>query len=311
MENNDFSRGIGSTPLIKISDGQVPVYAKCEHMNPGLSLKDRIARNILELAINRKDIATDSTIVCASSGNTGFSVAMVAAHYRIKTIIVTSEKCSEEKRRSIKSLGATLIIRPEDEYMAYANDYAIKNNYFNIDQYNNPDNPASYYQTLGPELWKQTAGKITHFVMTGSTYGCISGTGRFLKEKNPAIQVVLVDPFGSRISSYFPGQTENPDSTPTIIEGAGKGAPTQCLNFSVIDRVIKVSDRDAVATCHALAKEKGIIVGGSSGLNVFAAQNLAKELGSGNVVVTVLCDHGSKYLSKIYNPEFLKSKNLL
>ncbi len=317
MKIGEITHSIGGTPLIRISEGPALIYAKAEHLNPGLSLKDRIARSILEAALERKEISAGSTVVCASSGNTGHSIAMLAVQYKLNALIVTSEKCSEEKRKLIRGLGAELIVRPEDDYMDFANQYAKANKVFNIDQYNNPDNPEAYYRTVGPEIWEQTNGKITHFVMTGSTYGCISGTARYLKEKNPSIEVILVDPEGSNIAGYFDAYQKNEKMVTakrirsTLIEGAGKSSPTGCLDFSVIDRVIKVSDKDAVDTCLQLSKDQEIIAGGSSGMNVFAARLVARELSSDHLIVTVLCDHGSKYKSKIYNPDFLKANNLL
>ena len=188
-----------------------------------------------------------------------------------------------------------------------------------VDQYNNIHNPEAYYQTLGPEIWKDTNGEITHFVMTGSTFGCISGTGRFLKDRNPAIRVTLADPVCSNIYAHYYSSysSANDCSSPhldsdrsSIIEGAGKSAPTKCLDFSVIDEVLKVSDEQAISACHQLVNHEGLLVGGSSGLNVFAAKQIANRLDRKHVVVTVLCDSGIKYLSKIYNQEFLSKNGL-
>lgn len=279
-------------------------------------MKDRIASHILNVAEAKKHLKKGDTIVCASSGNTGCSFAMLGAVRGYSVIIVTSSKCSLEKQNHIKALNAQLIVVNEDEdYMAFGDKLARENGYFNVDQYNNPQNPIAYYETLGPEIWKNTKGKITHFVMTGSTFGCISGTGRYLKDKNPRIKVVLADPIGSNIYDYYyNGYLRNDSSyqvdrkNSSIIEGSGKSKPTQCLDFSVIDEVIQVSDHDAISTCHDLAKCEGLLLGGSSGINVTAATRVASLLNQESMVVTVLCDNGIKYLSKIYSKNFLSNK---
>jgi cysteine synthase len=208
-------------------------------------------------------------------------------------------------------LNAELIVVDPDTYISYGEDYAREKGYFNVDQYSNIYNPEAYYKTLGLEIWKDTNGTITHFVMTGSTFGCISGTGRFLKEYNPEIKVILADPLHSNIYEYYYKNIKDDVSssltagTSSIIEGVGKSAPTKCLDFSVIDEVLKVTDEEAVATCHQLAREEGLLVGGSSGVNVFAAKLVANRLSQKDVVVTILCDNGIKYLSKIYNNNYL------
>lgn len=283
-------------------------------MNPGFSMKDRIARYILDQAEHAGDLKSGDTIVCASSGNTGCSIAMQGNIRGYHVIIVTSEKCSAEKQNHIRSLNAELkVVSQSEDYMAYGNAFAKENGYFDVDQYNNFGNPEAYYHTLGPELWVDTEGRISHFVMTGSTYGCISGTGKFLKEQNPEIQVILVDPEGSNIQDYFYNayQTGEKDNyifkpvKPSLVEGSGQRKPTGCLDPSVIDEVIKVSDRDAIDMCHRLAAQEGLLVGGSSGLNVAGAIREANKAAPDSVIVTLLCDSGVKYLSKIYNPAYL------
>lgn len=312
---------IGTTPLIDLSSlvnsGCAKLYAKCEFMNPGMSLKDRIGQQMIRSAINSNELKEGGTIVCASSGNTGCSVAMLGAALGFKVIVVTSKKCSQEKLEHIKAYGAEIIIADDSEYMAVANQLANENGYFNIDQYSNPQNPQAYYETLGPEIWQQTEGKVTHFVMTGSTFGCISGTGRFLKEQNAEIKVILADPAGSNMHKYFYQSylAGNPDlelgaMENFIVEGAGKSKPTSCLDCRVIDAVYSTTDQESIDVCYKLANEKGLLVGGSSGLNVHAAIVLANSLGPESNVVTVLCDSGVKYLSKIYNPEFLHKNKI-
>ena len=316
MKAPRFTDLIGNTPLIDLSrlvnQNSAYLYGKCEFMNPGFSLKDRMANYILDVAEAQSYLKQGDVIVCSSSGNTGCSFAMLGKIRGYHIVIVTSEKCSLEKQNHIKALGAELIIVGQDNYMSYGENYAKENGYFDVNQYNNIYNPEAYYKTLGPEIWKDTNGEITHFVMTGSTFGCISGTGRFLKECNPNIQVILAEPLNSNIYAYYYGNMKQDLSSGqcSIIEGAGKSAPTKCLDFSVVDEVVKVSDEEAVSTCHQLLHNEGLLVGGSSGINVFTAKLIADRLDKKSVVVTILCDSGIKYLSKIYNQDFLSLNNL-
>lgn len=312
----------GVTPLIDLSflvpEQGASLLAKCEFMNPVMSLKDRIAKQMLNHAFSTGEIKKGSTVVCASSGNTGCSVAFLGKKMGLRIIIVTSKKCSAEKLAHIQAYGAQLIV-VEDRvnYMAEADRIALEHGFFNIDQYSNPQNPQAYYHTLGPEVWKQTVGQLSHFVMTGSTFGCIVGTTRYLKEQNENIKSVLADPKNSNIHKlYYQGykagkpHLELGEMGDFIIEGAGKSKPPACLDFSLIDDVISVTDQQAVEMCYRLAQIKGILVGGSSGLNVYAAVSLAEKLTPKDTVVTVLCDNGVKYLSKIYNTEFLSQHNI-
>ncbi len=322
IKASKFIDFIGKTPLVDLSsltnEGAAQLYAKCEFMNPSFSMKDRIAKHILEMAEAVNQLKPGDTIVCSSSGNTGCSIAMLGGIKGYSVIIVASDKCSIEKQNHIKSFNAKLIIADESDYVEYGEKLAQKNGYFDVNQYDNPYNPETYYRTLAPEIWEETDGKITNFVMTGSTFGCISGTAKFLKEKNPAIRVSLADPLYSNIYSYYYNSylENNPCYQPLdtnksyLIEGAGKKNPTQCLDFSVIDEVLQVSDQEAISTCHKLAEKEGLFVGGSSGLNVFAATRVANRLKREDIVVTVLADNGVKYLSKIYDPRFLCQNNI-
>jgi cysteine synthase len=312
-----FTELIGNTPLIDLSTAfkkkSVYLYAKCEFMNPGLSMKDRVICYILDKAEQEKKLKQGSTIVCASSGNTGCSTAMQGTIRGYNVIIFTSNKCSLEKQNHIRAFNAKLMI--VNEYTKHAKQFALENNFFDINQYDNLDNPQAYYLSLGPEIWQQTEHKITHFVMTASTFGCISGVARFLKEKNSKIRIILVDPVKSNISDYyesykqhtlFQGETVEQHY---LIEGAGKDKPTKCTDFSLIDEVVNISDSEAVNCCHQLAKTEGLITGGSSGLNIAACFKLSETLNQG-VIVSILCDHGIKYLSKIYDSSFLKKQKI-
>lgn len=305
---------IGNTPLVDLSsilDRSVSLYAKCEFMNPGLSMKDRMIKYILLRAECEKKLHPGDTVICASSGNTGLSLAMLGAVKGYKVVIVTSEKCSREKQDHIRAFNARLIVT--DDYIEYAMELAKRNGYFDINQYDNPDNPYAYYSSLGPEIWKQSCGKVNFLVMTSSTFGCIAGTARYLKEKNRDIKVILADPLHSCLSGHYRKYRKQSvkisKKKKYLIEGAGKMKPTSCTDFSLIDDVIDISDKEAVNCCHQLAKTEGFFVGGSSGLNLAACQKLSKQIDKG-VIITILCDHGIKYLSKIYNPDFLQEQKI-
>lgn len=314
-----FTNLIANTPLIDLSSqlnksGNNYLYAKCEFLNPGLSMKDRIVSYILNKATDNGILNKGDTVVCASSGNTGCSIAMMGSVLGYKVIIVTSTKCSEEKQNHIQAFGAHLEVVEECEYMNYAKQLALEHGYFDINQYDNLDNPEAYFYSLGPEIWQQTQGKISHFVMTASTFGCITGTSRYLKQHNSEIKTILADPEHSSIEEYYQAyqkhQSPEPHPHPKyLIEGAGKSKPTSCTDFSVIDEVIKVTDYEAVHCCHHSAKTEGLLIGGSSGLNIAACQKLNQQIKNA-VIVTILCDHGVKYLSKIYNPDFLQHQHI-
>lgn len=310
-----------TTPLLDLSDlttgASARLFAKAEFMNPGLSLKDRIARHILKCAVEDGDLEPGQTIVCASSGNTGCSVAAIGRAMGHPVIVVTSPKCSQEKRAHIEAYGARIVIEADD-YMKAGRELACREGYFDVAQYENPKNPEAYYRTMGPEIWEQTEGAVTHFVMTGSTFGCLTGTSTFLKEKNPDIRAVLVDPENSHVKHFLEAHQSGGDLPPEVhapmesyvVEGAGKSKPTPLLDLDLVDDVVVVSDDQAIAMCHRLANDKSILVGGSSGLNVAAAVELAESLGPGATVVTVLCDHGVKYLSKVYDADYLEEAGI-
>lgn len=313
-----FTDLIGNTPLVDLSSmlkKPIKLYAKCEFMNPGLSMKDRVVRYILAKAKKEQRLKPGGTIVCASSGNTGCSTAMLGAIDGYKVIIVTTKKCSLEKQNHIRAYNAKLIVVNENEYTKYARELALKHGYFDINQYDNLDNPQAYYLNLGPEIWQQSKQQISHFVMTASTFGCITGVARYLKEKNPKIKIILVDPLNSGISHYYHAyqRQSQPSFTPNtenyLIEGAGKNEPTQCTDFSLIDDIVNISDTEAVNCCHHLAQKEGLIIGGSSGLNIAACVKIAEQLTQGTLV-SILCDHGVKYLSKIYDPSYLQQQQI-
>lgn len=296
------------------------VYAKCEFFNPGFSIKDRIVRGILDAAEAAGDLRPGMTVVAASSGNTGASTAMMCAMRGYPCIITTSTKCSVEKMNAIKAYGAQLLVSPPGvkegdpmHYMEMARTLARESNgeVFDVDQYDTQSNPKAHYDTLGPEIYSQTGGEVTHFVAAGSTGGTISGTGRYLKEaSNGQVRVVLADPAGSIFAEYFRSRTMTKPKK-FLVEGVGKGSIPGAMNMDLVDEVIVVTDQVAFDTCAHLARHEGICAGGSSGLNVHAALKVAAASEEPAVVVTVMPDLGVKYLSKVYNPEWLKSNGVV
>jgi cysteine synthase len=234
---------------------------------------------------------------------------MLGAILGLKAVIITSPKCSKEKMSAIKAYGATLLV--ENDYMAKEVTLAKENpDWLMFDQYNNQLNSEAHYLTTGREIWEQTNGEVTHFVMSASTGGTISGVGRYLKEKKPNAKIILADPYGSVFHQFhYKGTTDKP-TVKTEVEGAGKESLTGVIDFKYIDDVVQVHDENAFAMCKELASSEGLLVGGSAGLNAFAAIRLAQEVEEPCTIVTILCDMGIKYLSKIYDDDWLQSKNL-
>jgi len=309
---------IGNTPLVDITSVCKPknagtrILGKCEFFNPGYSMKDRIIKNIFEQAEASGELKPGMTVVAASSGNTGCSVALMCAIKGYKAIIITNQKCSEEKCASIRAYGAELLIsKPGEDYMQMELDMADENpEYYSVNQYNNLDNPGAHYQSTGPEIWAQTYGEVTNFVAAGSTGGTISGIGGFLKSQNPNVHVTLADPKGS-IFAGFKATGVVSKGKSFLVEGVGKENIPGAMNFGVIDDTLTVTDKEAFTMCRTIASSTGLFVGGSSGLNVYAAAQLAEESDEPMTIVTMLCDLGVKYLSKVYNDEWLEENDLL
>lgn len=277
----------------------------------GFSHKDRIIRNILTKAEASGRLQPGCTVVGASSGNTGASCAMFCSMRGYDCVIITSPKCSKEKMDAIRAYGATLLIsEPGQDYMQMEADLAEKNpTWFSVNQYANLDNPEAHHCTTGPEIFQQTCGTVTHFVMAGSTGGTISGVGSYLKSVKPSTRVYLADPVGSVFTNYF-RTGELGIGRKFLVEGVGKENIPGCLNFDVVDDVIPVSDSDAFAMCKTLARSEGLFVGGSAGLNVHAAVQLANTLEGPATIVTLLCDTGVKYLSKVFNESWLAENHV-
>ncbi len=314
---------IGHTPLVKLNrinpNPQVTILVKVEFFNPSGSIKDRVVFHIINDAEKRGLLKPGGTIIENTSGNTGAAVAMIAAIRGYRAILTMPDKVSIEKQNALKAFGAEIVIAPTsaapdspEHYVNIAIRLANETpNSFRINQYDNPLNPEAHYLTTGPEIWEQSGGKVDYFVASGSTGGTISGVGRYLKEKKPNVKVIMPDPIGSIYYEYFKtGKVPEGGNCCYNLEGIGEDHLAKAMDFSVVDEVIKVADKDAFATGRLLAKKEGILAGGSSGANVWVALELAKKLKSPATIVTVLPDGGIKYLSKMYNDEWMKSVGL-
>jgi cystathionine beta-synthase len=319
----DVLETIGWTPLIRLNRVtrglRTPVYAKAEFFNPGGSVKDRIGVAMIEAAEREGRLQPGGLIVEATSGNTGVGLAIAAAVKGYRCIFTMPDKMSQEKARLLRALGAEVIITPTAVPPDHPDNYIVKGraiaaaheNAIFADQHYNPVNPEVHYRTTGPEIWEQTAGKVTHFVCAPGTGGTVSGAGRYLKERNPEVRVVAGDPVGSIYTEYAKTQ-HKPEGQPYKVEGIGGDKIPTSLHFDVIDEWIYVTDKDAMLMARRLAKEEGLFVGGSTGVNVVSAIDVARRLDDPHaLVVTVLCDTGERYLSKIYNDEWLRENQML
>jgi cystathionine beta-synthase len=316
---------IGWTPLIRLNAVtrgiRTPVYAKAEFYNPGGSIKDRIAIPIIEKAEKAGKLKPGGTIVEGTSGNTGTALAIAAALRGYKCIFTMPDKMSQEKVRLLKAFGAEVIITPTavppdhpDSYVMMAKRIAKETpNAILADQFYNDANPQAHYDLTGPELWEQTEGRITHFVSAAGTGGTITGVGRYLKEKNPNIRIVAGDPVGSILADYWRTDgKEVREGVPYKIEGIGQDKIPGTLDMSVIDEFESVPDKVAFAMARRLTREEGLFVGGSSGLIAHVALRIAREIDDPNAfIVTVLCDTGERYLSKLYNDEWMRENQML
>lgn len=319
---NSILELFGKTPLIKLSKitrGLKPqIFAKMESMNPGGSVKDRIGLAMIEDAEKKNLIKPGGTIVEATSGNTGIGLALAAAVKGYKCIFVMTDKCSVEKVRYLKALGADVVIVPvtakPDSPQYYVNTAARiakeTPNSFYASQYDNPSNPEIHYKTTGPEIWEQTEGKITHFIASMGTGGTISGAGRFLKEKNPKIKVIAGDPYGSIFKTYKESGIVV-EGTPYLVEGIGQERIPENVHFQYIDEIINVTDKDSFNMTRRLAREEGIFAGGSTGTLLWAALKVAKNLDENTVIVFIVLDIGERYLSKFYSDEWMREKRML
>jgi cystathionine beta-synthase len=313
---------IGNTPLVKLNrlvqGVKAQIYAKMENLNPGFSVKDRIGISMIEAAEREGTLKPGGTIIEATSGNTGIGLALAAAVKGYKCIFVMTDKASVEKSRYLKALGADVVITPvsakpgtPDHYVSTAKRISAETpNSFYPDQYSNPNNPEAHYRTTGPELWRQTEGKITHFVSGIGTGGTISGTGRFLKEKNSAIRIIGADPYGSIFKTYKE-TGKIVETTPYLVEGIGQEIVPPNVHIKYVDEVVNVTDSESFEMSRMLGRTEGIFCGGSTGTNLAAALRVAANLDEDAIVVFIVCDTGEHYLTKHHSDEWLKEKRLL
>lgn len=313
---------IGNTPLVKLNKITVEtaanVYVKLEFLNPAGSVKDRMALFMVEDAERKGLLKPGGTIVENSSGNTGSALAMIAAIKGYKCIITMPDKMSDEKKNLMRAFGATVVITPTDvpadspeSYYSVARRIAEETpNAYYPDQYNNPQNIEAHYHTTGPEIWEQAEGNIDILVCGIGTGGTLSGAGRFLKEKKPDLKIYAVDPIGSVFYHYFKtGKLPQPHVYK--VEGIGEDYLVKAVDFSIIDDIIQVNDKDSFCMARRLCREEGIFAGGSSGSAVWVAIEVAKKLDKSQNIVVILPDSGSRYLSKIYNDEWMKEQGFI
>jgi cystathionine beta-synthase len=315
---------IGQTPLIQLSRVgagiRTPVYGKAEYANPGGSVKDRIGLAIIEAAERDGTLKPGGTIVEGTSGNTGVGLAIAAALKGYRCIFTMPDKMSQEKVRLLKAYGAEVVITPTAVPPDHPENYVMKAKQITHDtpgailanQFYNQVNPEAHVATTGPEIWEQTGGKVTHFVAGAGTGGTVSGVAKYLKAQNPAIVVIAGDPVGSLYTEYHRTRTMSTNGAPYKVEGIGGDKAPTTVWWDLIDEFRQVSDRDAMAMARRLAREEGILVGASAGVNVHLALELARALDHPDAcVVTILCDTGERYLSKVFNDEWLQENQLL
>jgi len=325
MENNIILSQIGNTPLVRLKQASeltgCNIYGKAEYFNPGESVKDRAALFIVQNAIKKKLISKGGTIVEGTAGNTGIGLAIVCKEYDLKLKIVIPKTQSIEKKETLKKLGAELI---EVEAVPYSDpknyikqskkisedlNKKDKNGVYWANQFDNTINTDAHIKTTAQEIWKQTNGKVDAFTCSVGTGGTLAGTSIGLKEKNKDIEIALSDPMGSSLYSYIKNnKLENTGNS--ITEGIGTGRITKNFEKALINDAYQIDDIEALNLVYDLIEKQKIILGGSSGINIAGAIKLAKKMGPGKTIVTILCDHGKRYASKIFNKDFLKSKNL-
>ncbi len=321
----DFTKLVGNTPLVRLKKASAvtgcEILAKCEFLNPGGSVKDRAALAIVEDAERKGLLRPGGVIVEGTAGNTGIGLALVGNVRGYRTVIVMPETQSQEKKDMLRLLGADLRLVP-------AVPYKDPNNYVKVagrladelaksepngaiwaNQFDNVANREGHYRTTGPEIWEQTGGRIDAFTCAVGTGGTLAGVAMFLKERNPEIEIVCADPMGAALYHWYKhGELRAEGSS--ITEGIGQGRITKNLEGAPVDDAVQIPDEEALPIVFDLVKEEGLVVGGSSGVNVAGAIRVAKKLGPGHTVVTILCDWGTRYQSRLFNPTFLREKGL-
>jgi len=321
----DFPHTIGNTPLIRLRGPSeatgCEILGKAEFLNPGSSVKDRAALFIIKDAEERGLLRPGGVVVEGTAGNTGIGLALVGNARGYRTVIVIPETQSQEKKDMLRLCGAELIEVPAAPYKNPNNYVHVseriakelakteKNGAIWAQQFDNVANRNAHIHTTGPEIWAQTNGKIDGFVSAVGTGGTLAGIGIFLKERNPKIRIALADPMGAALYNYYKhGELKSEGSS--ITEGIGQGRVTKNLEGAPVDDPFQIPDAEALPIIFDLLRNEGLCLGGSSGINVAGAIRLAKQMGPGHTIVTILCDYGTRYQSKLFNPEFLRSKNL-
>ncbi|TGM02387.1 cysteine synthase A [Leptospira jelokensis] len=318
---NGFIDTIGNTPLIRIrslsEETGCEILGKAEFLNPGGSVKDRAALYIIEDAEKKGLLKKGGTVVEGTAGNTGIGLTHICNAKGYKTIIVIPETQSKEKIEMLRTLGAEVILVPAVPYSDPGNYVRVSEriaketpNSLWANQFDNLANRNAHFETTGPEIWKQTQGKIDVWTTSIGTGGTYAGTALYLKSKNPNTQCIVADPYGSGVYSFVKTGRITIEGS-SITEGIGQGRITKNMEAMPADDAIRIHDKEALAILQKVLKEDGLFMGGSVGINLAAATQIAKQLGPGHTIVTVLCDTGTKYQSKIYNPEFLQSKGLM
>ncbi|MEP7251086.1 MAG: pyridoxal-phosphate dependent enzyme [Ginsengibacter sp.] len=321
---NSILDTIGNTPLIKLNkitrDLPCTVLAKVEYFNPGNSIKDRMALKMLEVAEKEGKIKPGGTIIEGTSGNTGMGLALAASVKGYKCIFTTTDKQSKEKADILKAVGAEVIVcptnvDPEDPKSYYSVSKRLAEevpNSWYVNQYDNLANRLAHYEQTGPEIWEQTEGKVTHLVVATGTGGTIVGTGKFLKEKNPDIKVWAIDSYGSLLKKYFDtGELDENEVYPYISEGFGEDFVPANYDMKFIDEFTKVTDKDGAVMARRIAKEEGLFCGYSAGSCLQGLLQLKNSLKKGDVVVCIFHDHGSRYVGKIYNDQWMMERGFL
>ena len=310
---------IGNTPLIQLRKASeltgCTILGKAEFMNPGQSVKDRAALFIIRDAIKRGELKPGGTIVEGTAGNTGIGLCVVANAMGFKTVIVIPETQSQEKKDAIRQLGAELVEVPAvpyknpNNYVKYSGRLARAMGAVWANQFDNVANRMAHVEGTGPEIWSQTNGKVNGFVCAVGSGGTLAGISMALKKHNKDIRVALADPMGAALYNFYKhGELKSEGSS--ITEGIGQGRITANLEGAVVDDAFQIHDKEALQIAFDLLEHEGLCMGGSTGVNVAGAIALAKQMGPGHTIVTILCDYGTRYASKIFNPEFLRSKDL-
>lgn len=324
MVYSNILETIGKTPLVRlnkiVADIPATVYAKLEAFNPGLSAKDRIALHMIERAERLGKLLPGGTVVDATSGNTGFSLAMVCAIKGYRCVLTVTSKISEDKLNNLRAMGAEVILCPKDAKPNDPNSYYrraeqlakdIPGAYY-INQNYNLENGEAHYLSTGPEIWEQAEGRITWLIGSASTGGTLCGSARYLREQNPDLRVVAVDAYGSVLKKYHEtGVYDESEIYSYRIEGTGKNIIPGNVDFELIDRFVKVTDQDSALKARALARQEGILAGYSSGAALQCLDQIKGELTEKDVVVLIFADHGCKYVTKVFNDEWMVSQGFI